>query len=182
MQRQFYATADDLMTVFATVERKHQLTYTLTGLFETRALIGVELGADIPSLQAPAPSDSAMSCPTYLVTPTGTPVNVRDIPQNRGGVLYAVDQLENPDSITLSPGGFFRRDVLLSGRVATASDSRIAARLYRAFAGAIDKHFVRVRAFRVGPQAFEQFQAGCRLTSSAASPKEFDLAADAADA
>ncbi|MHB8866846.1 MAG: hypothetical protein ACYC6N_31170 [Pirellulaceae bacterium] len=92
-----------------------------------------------------------------------------------GGVRYAVDQLINPDSVTFSHGGFFSLEVLLHGRVDTASDSAVAQELYRVFSSAIARVFVRVKAFWLGPQAKELFRNGCRLTMGAISPKEFDL-------
>jgi hypothetical protein len=90
-------------------------------------------------------------------------------------MCYAVDQLINPHSITLSHGGLFRPDVLLSGRVSTASESAVSKTLYRAFTTAIAKRFVRIRAFWVGPQAEALLHQGCRLTDSADSSTEYDL-------
>jgi hypothetical protein len=88
---------------------------------------------------------------------------------------YAVDELINPDSITLSHGGFSSPEVLLYGRVSTASVSAVAKALYSAYANAIAKQFVRIQAFWVGPQAAEFLRKGCRLTIGAHSPKEYDL-------
>jgi hypothetical protein len=88
-----------------------------------------------------------------------------------------VDQLRNPDSVTFTPAGIWDDDVILHGRVATASDSEASQALMRRFHVAIKKGFAKVKAFYVGPQAMELLKAGKRLTIAAQSPREFDLAA-----
>src|SRR5262245_3443705 len=119
MSRHFYATADDLLPVFDRVDQKMRLAYTLTGLHHSREPCTVAKGADIPTLRDVMTTPNAVGCPTYLVTLEGVSVNIRDVPQNSGGTRYAVDQLINPDSITLSHGGFFSPEILLYGSVGT---------------------------------------------------------------
>lgn len=175
MQRHFYATADDLLPIFERVESKHDLSYTLTGLLYSPVLTQVRSGAQMTSLRSPAPHRDASCGPQYLVTPAEAIVHIRDVPQHSGGVRYAVDQLINPDSITVQHGGFFRPDVLLYGRVGTVSASDFSRRVYRAFSAAVAKQFVRVRSFYVGPQAHALLGQGCRLTIGDDSPAEYDL-------
>jgi hypothetical protein len=86
-----------------------------------------------------------------------------------------VYQLENPDCTTLTHGGLYSPDVLISGRIATASNTHAAKKIQSAFSNAIAKLFTRVNAFYVGPAAFELLQQGCRLTVNAAAPREYDL-------
>jgi hypothetical protein len=176
MQRLFFATADDLLPVFERVESKHRILYTLCGLFASRETSPVSSGTAIPSLHGPALHPNAIVCPAYLVTPSDYRVTVREVPQASGGVRYAVDQLANPDSITVQAGGIFPPDVLLHGRVASASSSSFSTQIYRAFTSAITKHFRHIRAFYVGAHAHELWERGYRLTPSAQSPKEYDLA------
>ena len=173
----FYATADDLLPVFERVEKRHSLAYTLRGLFESPVLTTVFSGAAIPTLRAPAPVSSASCGHQYLATPFTVPIHVREVPQVRGGIRYTFDQATTPDSVEVTPGGFFRPEVLLYGRVATISTTPFSKQVYRAFTSAIAAHFVRVRAFYVGPQAAELLRSGYRLTIGADSPPEYDLAA-----
>ncbi len=172
----FYATAGDLIPVLEAVERKHKLAYTLCGSFETPALVTVHSGSVIATLRSPSPNPNAVNGYTYLVTPADVPVAVHKISLNKGGVRYAVDQLHNPISIAFTHGGLYRPDILLYGRVDTASNHPLARKLCRAFAYAIKKRFAHVRAFFVGPQAVELLHRGCRLTIGANSPREYDLA------
>lgn len=174
-QRHFFALPDDLLLVFEAVESKAAVSYTLAGVFDTPELSPVHAGRALPSLYLPAPGSST-DCATYLVLPVEVAVQIRPVPTSLGPTRFAVDQLFNPASVTLSHGGFDANLALISGRVATASDAPQARRLQSAFSNAIGKLFERVNAYWVGPKAMEHFQRGGRLTFNASSPPEFDLA------
>jgi hypothetical protein len=135
----------------------------------------VRSGAAIPTLRSPAPHPGAISGHGYLVTAAGEPVTVREVPQRNGGLAYAVDQLANPRSVVLMPGGLYPPNARLYGRVGTASDAEFAVQLCRSFAAAIAKSFHRVGAYWVGPRAEELWRSGQRLTIGADSPPEYDL-------
>jgi hypothetical protein len=173
----FFATADDLLPVFERVEKRHRLVYTLRDLAESPAVTTASSGAAIPTLRAPAPSPNAICGHQYLATPVGTPVRILEVPQVDGGVRYTFDQATTPDSVEVTPGGFYRPDVLLYGRVATISTTPISKQIYAAFTSAIRASFVHVDVYYVGPQAAELLRSGCRLTIGADSPTEYDLAA-----
>ncbi len=177
-QRHFFAAGDDLLPVFESVEAKRGLSYTLCGLFPSRDLTSVAAGCELPALRSPAPYPSAIACPQYLVTAAGAPIAVREVPQNAGGVLYATDQQANSESIIIQPGGLYPPDVLLHGRVGTVSATAFAVQVQRAFAAAISKLFEHIQPFYVGPEARELWRRGYRLTPSAHSPREYDLAVE----
>jgi len=174
-QRHFFALSNDLLPVFDRVEKKHSLAYTLCGMFESAAFRSFENGASLPALGEEAGS-SSINCETYLVCPTLVPVQARALPQLIGGTKYAIDQLANPDTVTLSLGGLHPSGTLISGRVATTSQSVAAKTLQSAFARAIGAQFTRVRAFYVGPSALMLLQRGGRLTQNISSPPEYNLA------
>lgn len=176
MQCLFFATADDLLPVFERVESKHRLAYTLCGLFPIRKYQSFPSGAVLPSLRAQATHPNAIAGAQYLVTPVDQSVVIREVPQKSGGIRYAIDQLENPDSIAIQLGGIFPPDILLGGRVGTASSTAFAKQIHRAYSSAVAKFFLQIRAFYVGPQAQELWRTGHRLTQSAQSPREYDLA------
>lgn len=173
MQRNFYATSDDLLEVFGHFEKTREVTYTPMGAVQSADLTIFQSGKYIPSLSSPA---KARYDHSYLVTPKTVRPIARQIPLRTGGMAYAVDQLVNPISIEFSQGGFYAPDILLDGRVATCSEHPDAVRLYRAFASSIAKVFSRVRAYYVGPQALALLKDGCRLTIGANSPRDYDLA------
>jgi hypothetical protein len=169
MQRNFFALDVDLLSILEQVERKHSIKYCAAGLFASATPMQVELGA---ALSAGEHCNGA----GYLVTPAAFEVRVRPVPQREGGTLYAIDELENPSGITLRPGGFVGKNVLLPGVVGTSSNDGPAVVLHRAFVSAIGKHFKRVQSYWVGPGAFELLGHGARLTVSVKAPREYDLA------
>ena len=172
-QIHFYALKEDLLPVLEAVERGGPLKYVRMGQSSTPNYESFAHGAGIPNL-GNASSDSASSGQSFLVAGRDVPVNVRAI--NAAGVeRYAIDQLVNPDTVTLTPGGIWGEDVVLSGRVATVSNSAPAQELMKRFNSAFKEHFSKVKAFSVGPKAFALLSAGKRLTSSAQSPREYDL-------
>ena len=173
-QRGFFALPGDLLPVFEAVERKMSLAYILMGVFESNQYHAVSRGADLPTLNEPA-ADQQARCPEYLIVPAGTALELRSFELTTGETRYAVDQLENPDSATLSHGGQHEPGVLICGRIATASDTIEARRIQCAIAREIGNQFERVRAYWVGREAMARFTQGWRLTFSAAAPPEYDL-------
>jgi hypothetical protein len=150
------------------------LSYTLCCLHDSPVVQSHVSGIDLPAYHEPLPVSSAAN-PTYLITPRVQAVVLRPIPHESGGKSYAVDQLENPDSITFTPGGRHTTGPLISGRIATASDTPTAKRLYSKFQGALQRDFVRVQAYLVGPEALRLLRSGVRLTIDASSHQDFDL-------
>ena len=171
----FYATADDLVPVFAAVEAKLDVRYTFVDHQSTELIESWRHGEELPSLWRSSLSESAMTGPAYLVTLGDSSIKPRKIRQNSGKIVWAIDQLENPDSTVFMHGGRYREDVLLHGQVAAASRTPIALKLQRAFESAIRKHFVHIKAFRVGKAAELLLDSGVRLTPSAQFPMEYDL-------
>jgi hypothetical protein len=65
-----------------------------------------------------------------LISPKGTALHIRDVPQRSGGVLFAVDLMLNEESIAFSPGGRYGHDVLLYGMVGTLLQPVAASKSY----------------------------------------------------
>jgi hypothetical protein len=93
-------------------------------------------------------------------------------PQVRG---FVMDQLVNPDTIEFTPAGMWNEEIVLHGRVATASDTPGSKELMKHFRSALKKHFVKVNAFYVGTSALQLLKQGKRLTLSLQTPRAFDL-------
>ena len=68
-------------------------------------------------------------------------------------------------------------EIVLYGRFATVSAcfSEPAKRLMARFRYRVQKMFVRLGAYHVGPKALDLLKAGKRLTIAEQSPREFDL-------
>lgn len=171
----FFATPEDLLPVLLSVEVRHRLSYTRTGHVDKPSVESFQTAKDLPTLFQPAPFESAIVNPAYLVTESATDVVLRQLSPYEGRERWAVDQLSNHDSIVLRHGGFYGDRLLLNGEVRSAYKTSVAIRLQRAFDAAIRKHFVKIKAFYVGKQAEALLDSGYRLTAAQQSPPEFDL-------
>lgn len=123
-------------------------------------------------------SGSAIACNQYLVQKRDQRFEGREISRKDGEARFSFDQLINPKSVVLAPGGRWGYDVLLNGRVTTISADVEALNLFGRFSKAIKKNFTKVRAYSVGPDAIVLLRSGARLTIASQSPREYDLVAD----
>ncbi|WP_143748268.1 hypothetical protein [Mesorhizobium carmichaelinearum] len=149
-QIHFFALKDDLLPILETVERDIPIKYILMGQFPKMEFETFSNRMQIPGLGRSA-TESASSGRSFLVTGQDVPIEVRPI-KTTSGIRYALDQLSNPDTVTLSPGGRWGEDVVLNGRVATASDTPPAQELMKIFNRAFRKQFSSIKAFYVGPR------------------------------
>lgn len=176
----FFALREDLIPILEVVESKGPLKYALTGNFMATDLKGgirvLETGAGIPELGT-ASGDQQMACDSFLVCERDAEIRLRCF-RGVDGDRVCVDQFVNPDTVTFTPGGVWNGEVVLSGRVATVSDTAVAQALMRRFKSAIKKAFTKVGAYYVGPNALVLLKSGRRLTNAVQSPPEFDLRAD----
>jgi hypothetical protein len=175
MQRHFYATPADLVAVLEAAESKNELRYTPMGMFHQPPTGMLRLADQLVA-------DAAKPDNTYLVTDRSSEVRVRTVPQIEGGVRFAIDQLVNPDSITLTSTAWHTPTLAVHGRIATVSESEPAKRIYAAFARAIEQRFRKINAFWVGREAEVAWRAGARLAIGPTSPQEYDLRGPAIDA
>lgn len=172
----FFATANDLLPVLAAIEARRRLAYTLTGHSNSPEVISFHSGECLETLRAAATSDTASTNAAYLVTEIDRPVVPRPIyVRGEESPQWAIDQLANPDSTVLWHGGFWNSEVLLNGRIASASKSAPSQSLQRAFQAQLKRQFCRIKAFYVGEEAARLLDNGTRLTMSAQSPREYDL-------
>lgn len=170
----FFGVREDILPMLQLVENGPPLKYARMGNF-LRDEVGNRLdvfnfGEEIPNLGM-ATAESAIACESFLVCDKGTPINLEAVGTER----ICVDQLDNPDTVTFTPGGILNKDIVLHGRIATVSESPASQALMKRFQGAIKRTFSKVKAFHVGPKALALLQCGTRLTISAQSPREFDL-------
>jgi hypothetical protein len=171
----FYATPRDMLQLLSEIDSRSALSYTLTGLFESPKPQTYARGEQLPALSRSAATQTT-GCDSYLVLPLSAEVCVRPVPQFVGGVLYAIDQLENPESTVLTPAGLHAQNLLIAGRVATAYDLPAARKLQSLFHRTIRRLFAKHQAFYLGNEASAMWRSGCRLTFNVGAPSEYDLA------
>jgi hypothetical protein len=165
----FYALKADIAAILGAVEQSIELTYSLTGVFEPDGVQTVASWKDVSWL-GEANDSQSIGCDSLLVLERDTPLRLRRI-----GLRTAVDQLANPDSVTLTPAGRYDERTVLHGRVATAYSSTKTARLMRAYRKAFRSRFTKIGAFYVGEEAERILMSGGRLTMAVQSPPEYDL-------
>jgi hypothetical protein len=171
----FFATPDDLLPVLLSVEARHSIVYTPCDHDAKPRAEHFRTARDLPTLFRLQPFESAVGGPSYLVTELGSDVILRQLPRYEGKDRWTVDQLANPNSTVLQHGGFYHDNILLQGQVRTAYKTTVAVRLQRAFDAAIQRHFVKVKAFYVGPAAEALLDSGWRLTAAQQCPLDYDL-------
>jgi hypothetical protein len=173
-QIHFYALREDILLILEDIERDGLLQYVRTGNQLNPDFETFSYGRDLPRLGT-ADYATGNNCATFLVTRSTVPVTVESMKGASGVQRYLMDQLINPDTVTFTPAGLWGEDIVLAGRVATVSGSAISQELMKRFNAAFNKHFSKIKGYRVGPRARALFDAGKRLTASVQSPREFDL-------
>lgn len=170
----FFSTKEDVAPLFEVVEKTYQLRYTLMAFSETPDLIWFDSALLIPDLGVAQRGATAREA-SYLVMSREAKVTVRAIPQKVGPPRYAVDQLKNPDSVVLTPGGLFDDTCLIGGEISTASNSTESRMLMDCFHRIFRKHFKKQKNYFVGSDARRLYDQGRRLTTDVRSPREYDL-------
>jgi hypothetical protein len=173
----FHATRNDLLPILHLVESRTNIKYTRADVISAKQADTFFRGEEIPNLGI-ASSESAINCDTFLVSERNTEILPRKLSPIGGNVRFAFDQLHNPQTVTFSAGGWWGNDVLLEGRIATASDHPTSLELMKLFASAVRKNFSKIKAYYVGSEAESHLRQGKRLAQAAQSPREFDLSLD----
>jgi hypothetical protein len=170
----FFATRRDLESVIAAVESQRPLQYVQAGMFDSPETKGFHSGLQIPNLGV-APSGDSNLEPFWLVTDSGTNVEIKIVPQRRGGTRYGIDPGLNPESVVLWPGGVFEQSCVIAGQIGTAMLNPTALELVNLFAREIRRQFKRIKSFYVGPEAEQLLDSGYRLTIGVNTSRELDL-------
>ncbi len=173
----FFATKRDLESLLAAVESQRHLKYTQAGMFDTPETTTFASGLQIPNLGF-APSGESILEPFWLITDANAKVEVKVVPQRRGGIRYGVDNGLNPDSIIIWPGGVFENSCIIMGTIGTGLINLSSMELLNLFTREIRRQFKRIKSSFVGPEAEQLLDAGYRLTHGIGTAKECDLSRD----
>jgi hypothetical protein len=171
---ELFCTQSDLLSLFDLVEASSALTYAQTGLWEVAVAKLYASGRDLPNLGISILGETSTEA-SYLVLEAGQTANVEAVPQRNGGVLYAVDQMLNPDTVVLKPGGIYRHECVIAGQLAAISTSSASQALFVRFSRAIRQTFSKHRSYWIGVEAHDLWKNGMRLTIGATVPSQFDL-------
>ena len=147
----FYATAGDLLPILKLVEDQVQLKYTRFGTIASSSPDAYLSALDIRNLGI-ASKESSINCDTYLIGSRETKIRAEQPIIINGKLRYAFNQLYNPETVTLTPGGWWKENILLHGRVATASKHPSSLKLMKLYANAFRKQFIKIKSFYMGPR------------------------------
>ena len=157
------------------IEATGEFKYTVTGLFDSPHLESLLTLLDREDLGLVASGDN-IHATARMISDKRLVIKVREVPQRRGRMKYAVDQKANPDTIVFRAGGIFKEGCLIAGQVGTASTSKASLELFKLFSKEIRRQFTKIRSYHVGKQAAEWLDKGWRLTANSKSPVLYDLA------
>lgn len=169
-----FATGDDIRRLLAEVERTRDLHYVRAGLSPSPVLRPVHSHRDIEGLGIAEYGDQSLEA-RYLVAERSRGFSAKEVRQQRGGTLYAVDQLLNPFSVVIRGGGQYDAHHMISGQLGTASEDPASLDLYDVIRAIVRRHFSKVKSYYVGQHAYELLKSGVRLTTSVRAPSVYDL-------
>jgi hypothetical protein len=104
----FFITKADVENVFSEVESTFDVQYYLMGLFDKPEAVHYCSLLDDPNFGLASFGDWN-HINRHLILSKNTKLNVRDVPQRKGGIKYAVDQMLNPKSLEIKLGEFIRK-------------------------------------------------------------------------
>lgn len=169
----FFATKLDLKSGLKAFETTRPVIYAKTGLFDTPEVPVYMSSDEIKDLGINHSGNH--NSESYLILDKSASLNIREIPQKRGGVKYAVDQLINGDSTVFWPGGLHKQDYLVGGRVATVHSDPKSLELNKKFSKAITKGFKKVGRYYCGPEAMLLYGKVRYITIHINQSKDYDF-------
>lgn len=177
-QLMFHATKGDIIPILSHVENTFDIMYVKMGMFDEKKVIYYNTYSDIEELGYTESSFYLSSPNSFMILVKNMEVIIRDIPQRKGGILYAVDQKENPKSIELTLGGIYKgeKNTLVMSRTANTSDDVLSKSIYKELTKNIKKDFKKYDSMEwVGPEAEEKLKEGWRLVQDAKRSADYDL-------
>lgn len=168
----FFATKNDMERGLQLLEGIHNFKYVLTGLFDSPDIHFYSTYRDIPNFGVSLLGDKVLM-PTFMIINTDQKVNVREVPQRRGGIKYAIDGRINDLLLFFKPAGEYKEKYLLPGEFAP-TDDKASLEMYSLFRTQFIKNFAAIQSYRVGPEAVKMLDSGIPLTPNhKADPKMY---------
>ena len=174
-QIHIFATKKDLVESLGKIEAEREFTYYPCGLFDSPEVSKFKSLLEWQHLGIHKTKDHVTG-DRFLVLNCQVALKIREVPQKKGGVKYAIDQLLNPSSIVFAPGGFYQDNYLITGHIGTASDDSDSIELYNFFCKRFTKGYSKVKAWSVGPDALKLLGNSLRfITGSVSQNPIYDL-------
>lgn len=170
----FFATANDILGIIKSIEELFEVKYYEMGLFDINLPANYNSISEVPNIGNPKFGDWNKDV-RLLMLPKNKTLNVRDVPQRKGGIKYAIDPLENQNSICFQLGGIYQDGILICGSCGTAFLNDFSESIFKEFSSKIKNKFKKIQDFYVGNEAQEKLISGWRLVTNDKLSKDFDL-------
>ncbi|MBZ4042494.1 hypothetical protein [Flavobacterium hibisci] len=170
----FFATANDIIEIVKALEEALDVKYYEMGLFDKKNSTCYNSVSEIPNFGISKYGDWNKDLRLIMLSKSTTLI-VREIPQRKGGVKYAIDALENQSSICFQFGGIYENEVLIAGTCGTSFLNNFSETVFKEFSSKVKKSFTKIEDFYVGKEAEEKLRSGWRLVTNEKLSKEFDL-------
>lgn len=170
----FYSTGSDIEPVLKFIEASFLLQYFEMGMFDHKPETCFSSIFQIPNFGNTTFGDWNRDR-RLIILPQNQSLIIREVPQKRGGLKYAIDQFANPISAGIQLGGIYKDGILLAGTFGIIAENEFSNTLFKVFSSTIRKEFIKIGSFYLGDEAKAKLQSGWRLVTNEKSPKEFDL-------
>lgn len=177
-QLMFFSTREDLIPILSYIESIFDIKYVITGLFEYNTPVIYRSYEKIIDLGYTNTPFYGSSQNRFMVMEKSNNVIIRDIPQRKGGILYAVDPMKNPQSIELTLGGIYTKEenILVMSRTGYVNENPFSESIYKELSKKIKKSFKKYDFMEwVGPDAEQKLKGGWRLVQDAKRSEDYDL-------
>lgn len=171
----FYATKDDLIELIKKIEAEKEIKYFRAGLLsieelkEYASLIG---NVDIEG----AKFGDCNLCSRYLIVNKETNIKMREVPQLKGNIKYAIDQKINGTSVIFRPCGIFKAEkAIIEGEFSTIHSNKDSVDIFNGIAKKFKSGFAKIKGCFVGNEALKYYNEGWRLTQNVKSHIEYDF-------
>jgi len=170
----FFATAADIHPVLKHLEDTLEIKYVDEGLLKGTTPSVWRYATEI-HLVGFATADQEIGCEPFLIVRRDAEVMITPFRMMDGEIRLDVFPNGNPNSVLLRLGGFWKDGSLISGHFVASSDQEFSRMVMNSVRRLFKKHFTKVQAFWVGPEALSRLRSGKRLCMAIQSPSEYDL-------
>lgn len=176
-QIMFFTTEKDIEPIMLSIESIYSVEYYEMGLFDDKKDAGFSSIMDIPEFGKPKIGDWNKDL-RLLVLPKEQSLQIRQVPQQKGGIKYAIDALINQSSICIQVGGIFKEGILIAGTCGTVYSNDFSDNFFKLISSKIKKNFKKIDGFYVGLDAESKLREGWRLVTNEKLSEGFDLKID----
>lgn len=173
-QTLFFADLTDMQPVFKDIEAHHEVLYYQAGLHDSPKILKYTSMLNNEGLGKASNGDWNHLI-SFLVIPRNTELIIEKVPQRKGGLKFAVDQMLNKKSVYVRTGGVYTNGILVGSQISTISEEAFSLEFYKDFISLIKKNFKKIGTSYVGKSALEKLNTGWRLVTNDKSPQEYDL-------